>query len=209
MYVHLRRSLVLLLLSFAVLGLAYAYAATGLAQAFFPYQANGSIGPNGSTLIGQPFDATRWFHGRPDDFGPYAADPAKGVSGGDNPLEADGIQGQSGATNLGPRSAVLLKDTRELIRWWHEHGVDPTSDLVTTSGSGLDPDISPRSALVQIPMVAKATGVPPSVLRSLVRREEHPAEWGFLGSPTVDVLQLNEALARLEARLGLRDGRAR
>jgi K+-transporting ATPase ATPase C chain len=203
MYVHLRRSVLLMLLSFAVLGLAYAYAGTGLAQAFFPYQANGSIGPNGSALIGQPFDGTRWFHGRPDDFGPYAANPAKGVSGGDNPLKADGIEGQSGATNLGPRSAVLVHDTRELIRWWRAHGVDPTSDLVTTSGSGLDPDISPRSALVQIPMIAKATGVPASTLRSLVRREEHPAEWGFLGSPTVNVLQLNEALAHLEARLGL------
>jgi K+-transporting ATPase ATPase C chain len=208
-YVHLRRSLVLLLCSFAVLGLAYAYAATGLSQALFPNQANGSLGPNGSTLIGQPFDATRWFHGRPDDFGPYAADPAKGVSGGDNPLEADGVQGSSGPTNLGPRSKVLLEDTRALIRWWHEHGVQPTSDLVTTSGSGLDPDISPRSALVQIPMVAQATGVPPADLRALVEREVHPAEWGFLGSPTVDVLQLNEALAHLEARLGLHPGKSR
>jgi len=75
--------------------------------------------------------------------------------------------------------------------------VDPTPDLVTTSGSGLDPDISPQDAIVQIPMVAKATGIAPSALRALISRETNGAELGFMGSSYIDVLQLNEALAQL------------
>ncbi|MDA8147825.1 MAG: potassium-transporting ATPase subunit C [Actinomycetota bacterium] len=198
MLLHLRRSLVLAVACFVVFGLLYALAGTGVAQALFPSQANGSIGANGSTLIGQNWTSTRWFHGRPDDFGPYAADPKKGISGGDNPLVANGIPGESGATNLGPRSRTLVADTRQLIRWWHQHGVNPTSDLVTTSASGYDPDISPASAYAQIPMVAKSTGVTASTLRRIIAAQVRPAELGFLGSPTVNVLQLNEALARAE-----------
>ena len=135
------------------------------------------------------------FHGRPDDTGPYAA--SKTQSGGDNPLVANGVPGESSATNLGPRSSVLLKYTRELVAYWHKLGVDPTADLVTTSGSGLDPDITPQDATVQIPMVPRATGITPSVLRKLIARETHSAEWGFLGSKYIVVLQLNEALAKL------------
>jgi K+-transporting ATPase ATPase C chain len=196
---HLRRSIVFVVGSFVVFGVLYALAGTGVAQALFPHQANGSLTANGSTVIGQNWASTRWFHGRPDDFGPYAANPRKGIPGGDNPLVANGITGgQSGATNLGPRSEVLVRDTRALIRWWHAHGVDPTTDLVTTSGSGYDPDISPASAYVQIPMVARATGVAPRVLRRLIAAHVHGPELGFLGSSYVDVLQLNEALARVE-----------
>jgi K+-transporting ATPase ATPase C chain len=92
---------------------------------------------------------------------------------------------------------VLLADTMELVKYWHKLGVDPTPDLVTTSGSGYDPDITPQDAIVQIPMVTKATGVAPSKLRALIKSQTHGAQFGFLGSSYVDVLQLNEALARL------------
>ncbi len=198
MVTHLRRSALFMALCFVVLGVLYALAGTGIAQALFPNQANGSLTADGSTLIGQNWTATRWFHGRPDDFGPYAANPKQGIPGGDNPLVANGVSGQSGATNLGPRSKVLVRDTRQLIAWWHAHGVDPTSDLVTTSGSGYDPDISPASAYAQIPMVAAATGIAATTLRNLIASQVHGPELGFLGSATVDVLQLNRALAHLE-----------
>jgi len=178
-------------------GFVYAFAGTGVAQLLFKHQANGSLTANGSTLIGQNWSSPKWFHGRPDDTGPYAANPKDDVSGGDNPLVANGVSGESGATNLGPRSKVLLADTKELVAYWHKLGVKPTPDLVTTSGSGYDPDISPLDATVQIPMVAKATGIAPSKLRALIKSQSHSAQFGFLGSSYIDVLQLNEALARL------------
>ena len=110
---------------------------------------------------------------------------------------ANGKSGESAATNLGPRSKVLLANTKALVAYWHKRGVDPTPDLVTTSGSGLDPDIAPQDAIVQIPMVSKATGIAPSALRALIARETHGAQLGFMGSSYIDVLQLNEALAQL------------
>ncbi len=198
MLTNLRRSVVMAAISLVVFGFLYALAGTGVAQLLFPHQANGSITAYGSTLIGQNWSSPRWFHGRPDDTGPYASNPKKGIAGGDNPLFANGVAGESGATNLGPRSKVLLADTKALVSYWHRHGVVPTEDLVTTSGSGYDPDITPLDAVVQIPMVAKATGISPSALRHLVAAETHGAELGFLGSSYVDVLQLNEALAHLE-----------
>jgi K+-transporting ATPase ATPase C chain len=179
-------------------GFLYALAGTGVAQLFFKGQADGSITANGSTLIGQNWTSPKFFHGRPDDAGPYAADPKKDIAGGDNPLVANGVSGESAATNLGPRSKTLLADTKELVAYWHKLGVNPTPDLVTTSGSGYDPDISQQDALVQIPMVAKARGLSPSVLRTLIQKETHPAELGFLGASYIDVLQLNEALAALQ-----------
>lgn len=190
MLAHLRRALIACAV-FVALTFAYAYAGTGVSQLLFYHQANGSITANGSTLIGQNWSSPRWFHGRPDDFGPYR-------DVGDDPLVANGRAGESGATNLGPRSKVLLADTRKLVAWWHAHGVDPTPDLVTTSGSGYDPDITPADALVQIPMVAKATDVAPARLAALIRRETHDAQFGFLGSRYLDVLDLNEGLAKLE-----------
>src|ERR1700752_3608517 len=112
---HLRRS-VLIALVFAVLTFAYAFTGTGLSQLFFGHQANGSITANGSTLIGQNWSSPRWFHGRPDDTGPYAA--SKAQAGGDDPLVANGNSGESGATNLGPRSKVLLANTQQLVSYW-------------------------------------------------------------------------------------------
>lgn len=209
MLLNLRRSVVAILVMTIVVGFVYALVGTGVAQLLFKHQADGSITPNGSTLIGQNWAATPCpghplgscvFHGRPDDTGPYAANPkAKPpVPGGDNPLVANGNSGESAGTNLGPRSKVLLEDTKALIRYWHRLGVDPTPDLVTTSGSGLDPDITAQDALVQVPMVAKATGISPSALRALIARENHGPELGFLGSSYINVLQLNQALAKLK-----------
>ncbi len=197
MLVHLRRSLVMATICMVLFGFVYAFAGTGVAQLLFRSQANGSVGANGSLLIGQNWSSPNWFHGRPDDTGPYAADPAKGTSGGDNPLKANGVSGESGATNLGPRSAALLADTKQLVAYWHKLGVNPTPDLVTTSASGYDPDISPQDALVQVPMVARATGIAPTRLRTLISAQTHGPQFGFLGSSYINVLQLNEALARL------------
>lgn len=176
MLTQIRRSIVLAILFALVLGLAYPLLEVGLANALFGHQATGSLGPNGSTLIGQPFTGTDWFHGRPDAYNDTA----------------------TGGTNLGPRSKVLLEDTKKLVAWWHAHGVDPTQELVTTSASGVDPYISPRSAMVQIPMVARATGVSPSALAALIKHDTKGPEYGFLGERVVDVLTLNEGLAALE-----------
>jgi potassium-transporting ATPase KdpC subunit len=194
---HLRRSIIMALLCFVFFGFVYALAGTGVSQLLFSHQANGSITANGSTLIGQNWSSQSFFHGRPDDTGPYAANPKADIAGGDNPLVANGIRGESGATNLGPRSSVLLNNTKALVAYWHARGVDPTPDLVTTSGSGYDPDISPKDALVQIPMVARARHIPSSTLRRLIIRQTNSAQIGFLGSSYINVLTLNEALVSL------------
>jgi len=197
MLIHLRRSLVMAVVCLVFFGFVYGLAGTGVAQVLFAHQANGSLTANGSTLIGQNWSSPKWFHGRPDDTGPYAADPAKNVAGGDNPLSNNGVPGESGGTNLGPRSKVLLDNTKALVAYWHQLGVNPTPDLVTTSGSGYDPDISVQDAIVQIPMVAKATGVAPGALRTLIARSTTHAQLGFLGTTYVNVLVLNDGLAKL------------
>jgi K+-transporting ATPase ATPase C chain len=191
MITYLRRSIVLALFCLVFFGLVYPFVGTGVSQVLFKHQADGSVTSNGSTLIGQDWTSPKFFHGRPDDFGPYAGT-------GDNPLVANGKSGESASTNLGPRSKVLLADTKALIAYWHKMGVNPTPDLVTTSGSGLDPDITPADAYAEVPMVSKATGFSPRVLDQLIARESQPAELGFLGSDYIDVLQLNEALAKME-----------
>ena len=207
MLVHLRRSLVLAIICLVFFGFVYAFAGVGVSQLLFKHQADGSLTANGSTLIGQNWSATKCpgnplgscvFQGRPDDTGPYAANPKDNVSGGDNPLVANGVSGESSATNLGPRSKVLVANTKALVAYWHKLGVDPTVDLVTTSGSGVDPDISALDATVQIPMVSKATGISPARLRALIAQQTHSAQWGFMGSSYIVVLQLNEGLAKLE-----------
>ena len=188
---YLRRSIVLALFCLVFFGLVYALRRHGHLPG--PLQAPGRrFGHgDGSTLIGQNWTSPKFFHGRPDDFGPYAGT-------GDNPLVANGKNGESAATNLGPRSKVLLANTEALIAYWHKMGVNPTPDLVTTSGSGLDPDISPADAYAEVPMVSRATGLSPRVLDRLIASETQPAELGFLGSTYIDVLQLNVALAKME-----------
>jgi K+-transporting ATPase ATPase C chain len=146
------------------------------------------------------------FQGRPDALGPYAGSAKPVAAGGDNPLGANNIPGQPGvlnsgessATNLGPRSKTLLQNTQQLVAYWKARGVNPTPDLVTTSGSGIDPDITPQDAIAEIPMVSGATGISASALRHLISQQTQGRQLGFLGSPYVNVLQLNEALAKLK-----------
>jgi potassium-transporting ATPase KdpC subunit len=207
MLTHLRRSLVMAVLCLVFFGFVYGFVGTGVAQVLFKHQADGSITASGSTLIGQNWSDTVCpghlkgscvFQGRPDDLGPYASatlSPAEHP--GDDPLVANGAAGESGATNLGPRSAELKKYTEELVAYWHARGVQPTPDLVTTSGSGYDPDITAADATAQIPMVSRATGLSPATLQALINRENNGAQLGFLGSSYIVVLQLNEALAQL------------
>ena len=215
MVTYIRRSVASVLVITAVFGFVYMFVGVGVSQLFFHHQANGSLTAYGSQLVGQDWSATKCprhldgscvFHGRPDNTGPYAAvvcasnaQNCTPSSGGDNPLVANGVSGESGASNLGPRSLALLTDTKQLVAYWKKLGVDnPTPDLVTTSGSGLDPDITPQDATVQIPMVSAATGIPTSQLQALIKKETHPAPWGFLGSDYLNVLQLNEALTKLK-----------
>ena len=178
-----------------------------MAQVLFKHEADGSITANGSTLIGQNWAATKCpghpvgscvFHGRPDDTGPYAANPKQDMAGGDNPLWPTATAASPAPPTWDPRSQTLLNNTKQLIAYWHALGVNPTPDLVTTSGSGYDPDITPEDATVQIPMVAKATGIAPATLKALIAKKTNDAQLGFLGSSYIVVLQLNEALAKLQ-----------
>lgn len=174
-FVNVRRGLVVFVVFFALLGLAYPLAETGVGRAFFAHQAAGSLTKNGSLLIGQRWRGPEWFQGRPD---------------GDDPMA-------TGGSNLGPRSVTLVHDVERRIAQLKREGITPTPDLVTTSGSGVDPDISPASAYGQVDAVAKARGLAVTVVRRLVQAHVQPAQWGFLGSSYVDVLALNQALAKL------------
>lgn len=212
MLTQLRRGAILCLICLVLFGLAYPLLGVGLSQLFFKHQADGSITANGSTLIGQNWSQTKCpghlpgscvFQGRPDALGPYSDtgkykgdNPAEHP--GDDPLVANGVAGESGATNLGPRSQPLVNDTKILLKYWEARGVQPTSDLVTTSGSGVDPDITPQDAQAEIPMVSRATGLSAATLQHLISTQTQGMELGFLGSPYVNVLQLNEALAQLK-----------
>lgn len=215
MITNIRRSIVTVIVFTAFFGFLYAFAGTGVAQAFFRGQADGSLTANGSRLIGQDWSQTRCpghrlgscvFQGRPDNLGPYAGSAKPVAAGGDNPLQANNIpgkpgvlnSGESSTTNLGPRSKTLLQNTQQLVAYWKARGVNPTPDLVTTSGSGLDPNITPQDALAEVPMVSRATGISPSRLGSLINQQTQGRPLGFLGSPFVNVLQLNEALVKLE-----------
>lgn len=172
---NLRRSVLVTVLFFALLGLAYPIVETGIGQAFFSHQANGSLTKNGSTLIGQTWSGPTWFQGRPDAENPTA----------------------TGGTNLGPRSETLVQDVKKQMALLKKEGITPTPDLVTTSGSGVDPDISPADAYAQVDAVAQARHLPVATVRHLVQSEIRQRQFGFLGSPYIDVLQLNEALAKL------------
>jgi K+-transporting ATPase ATPase C chain len=215
MITYLRRSIISVLVLTVFFGFVYAFVGTGVAQLFFRNQADGSITANGSTLIGQNWSQTKCpghplgscvFQGRPDALGPYAGSAKPVAAGGDNPLAANNIPGQPGvlnpgesaATNLGPRSKTLLQNTQQLVAYWKARGVNPTPDLVTTSGSGIDPDISPQDAIAEIPMVSGATGISSARLRNLISQQTQGMQLGFLGAPYVNVLQLNEALAKLK-----------
>lgn len=175
MLTHLRRAVIVSIFFALVLGLGYPFAETGIAQAAFSHQANGSLTTNGSTLIGQQWKGSHWFHGRPD---------------ADNPMA-------TGGTNLGPRSKTLEKSVAARIAAYRKAGITPTAGLVTGSGSGVDPDISPAAAYAQVDAVAKARSLSVAAVHALVAAHVHGANLGFLGAPYVDVLQLNVALSHL------------
>jgi K+-transporting ATPase ATPase C chain len=181
-----------------ITGLAYPLAMTGLAQVFFPGQANGSLIERdgkviGSTLIGQNFTGPNYFHGRPSattDTDPN--DPTKTVPA---PYNA----GNSGGSNLGPTSKALVdRVTEDAGKLAAENpGTPVPMDLVTTSASGLDPDISPAAALFQVSRVAKARDLPEAKVRQLVQDHVTGRLAGLIGEPHVNVLELNLALDAL------------
>ncbi len=182
---HLRRSIVLAIFFFLLLGLAYPLAGTGLAHLAFPAQSQGSLTPYGSKLIGQVWKGPGWFQGRPS--------ATSGPNGKPDPYNAMA----SGAANLGPRSRQLVADVEEQAALLRREGISPTEDLVTSSGSGLDPDITPQAAYAEIPAVARARHLPRMLLDRLVAKEVRGPEFGFLGQPYVNVLELNLALEKL------------
>lgn len=195
---ELRPAIVLVVLLTAITGLAYPLAITGIAEALFPAQAQGSLVTRdgkviGSSLIGQSFTSDKYFHGRPSaTTAPDPADPSKTVPAPYNAAASSG-------SNLGPTSKALAErvdaDAAKLAK---ENPSQPVpADLVTTSGSGLDPDISPEAAMFQVPRVAKARGMTEDALRQLVSAHVEGRLLGFLGEPRVNVLELNLALDRI------------
>jgi K+-transporting ATPase ATPase C chain len=197
---EIRPAIVMLLAFTLITGIVYPFALTGLAKAIFPYQAGGSLIEQngkviGSALIGQQFAEAKYFHGRPSaTTAPDPKDPSKTV---DAPYNA----ASSGGSNLGPTSKALIDRVKaDVAKLKAENPNMPVpTDLVTTSGSGLDPDISPAGALFQVPRVAKARGLPEQRVRALVESHIKGRTLGFLGEPRVNVLDLNLALDRLRS----------
>ncbi|MFY9734255.1 MAG: K(+)-transporting ATPase subunit C [Rhodoplanes sp.] len=195
---EIRPAIVMIIALTAITGLIYPLAMTGIAGVLFPRQAQGSLIERdgkviGSALIGQNFTSTRYFHGRPSaTTGPDPADPAKSIPA---PYNA----ANSGGSNLGPTNRALIERVQgDLTALQQENPSTPVSiDLVTTSASGLDPDITPQAALFQVPRIAKARNLPEDRVRQLVDAAVEPRALGFLGEPRVNVLALNLALDRL------------
>ena len=192
---EIRPAIVLLLALTAITGVAYPLAMTGIAQVIFPTQANGSLIEKngtvvGSTLIGQSFTSDRYFHGRPSaTLGPDPNDATKTTSVPYNAVNSMG-------SNLGPTSKALVdRITADVAKLKAENPAAAIpADLVTTSGSGLDPDVSPEAALFQVPRVAKARNMPEDRLRQLVADNTQGPFLGLLGEAHVNVLALNLAL---------------
>lgn len=197
---HIRASLVILVSMTVLLGLAYPLALTGVSRALFPAQAAGSLIERdgktvGSSLIGQNFTSDRYFHGRPS--ATTGADPNDATKTVPAPYNA----ANSAGSNLGPTSKALVDRVREDVGKLGGAADKPVpGDLVTTSGSGLDPDISPAAADWQIARVAKARNLPEAELQRLVAQHTKGRGFGLLGEPRVNVLDLNLALDALAKR---------
>ena len=187
------------LVTFALCGFAYPLAVTGVGQLVMPYRANGSVLQSadgriiGSQLIGQQWDDAQWFHGRPSaTVAPDPKDPSRNI---DAPYNA----ANTTASNLGPTSKALqdrlTADRAALDQAQPELAGKPLpADMLTASASGLDPDITPANALLQVARVAKARGVPPEQVAALVAQHTTGRSLWIFGEPRVNVLELNLAL---------------
>ena len=198
---ELRPAILILVLLTLITGLAYPLAMTAIAGVIFPKQAQGSLIEKdgkviGSSLIGQEFKDDKYCHGRPS--ATSAADPADSTKTVSAPYNA----ANSGGSNLGPTSKALndrIKEDVEKLKAENPTATVPV-DLVTTSGSGLDPDISPEAALFQVPRVAKVRNMPEDQARQLVTASSQGRLGGLLGEIKVNVLALNLALDRAVAK---------
>jgi K+-transporting ATPase ATPase C chain len=198
---EIRPAIVLLLVLTAITGLAYPLAMTAIAGAIFPAQAQGSLIERdgkviGSALIGQEFKSDRYFHGRPS--ATLAPDPNDSTKTVPAPYNA----ANSGGSNLGPTSKALadrLKEDVDKLKAETPNAAVPV-DLVTTSASGLDPDISPEAAQFQVPRIARVRNMPEGAVSQLVAANTQGRLLGLIGEPRVNVLALNLALDRAAAK---------
>ena len=195
---HIRPAVTMIVAMTILTGIAYPLAMFGLAQGLFPRQANGSLIERdgkviGSSLIGQNFTGENWFHGRPS--ATTDTDPNDSTKTVPAPYNA----ANSGGSNLGPTSKALVdRVTGDATKLAAENpGTPVPMDLVTTSASGLDPDISPAAALFQVPRVAKSRHLPEAQVRQLVQDHITGRLAGLIGEPHVNVLELNLALDAL------------
>jgi potassium-transporting ATPase KdpC subunit len=196
-----RPAIVLVVALTLITGLIYPLVMTGLAQVLFPRQANGSLVEQGgkvvgSALIGQPFNGDGYFHGRPS--ATTRPDPDDATKTVDAPYNA----ANSGGSNLGPTNKALIERVKGEVDKLQAQkpAAQVPIDLVTTSGSGLDPHITPQAALFQVPRVAKARNIPQDRIRQLVDQNTEGRTLGLLGEPRVNVLALNMALDRAATR---------
>jgi K+-transporting ATPase ATPase C chain len=198
---EIRPAIILIVALTLITGLVYPLAMTGIAGVIFPYQAQGSLVEQGgkvvgSALIGQEFSSDKYFHGRPS--ATTGPDPADATKTAPAPYNA----ANSGGSNLGPTNKALVERVQgDVEKLKQENPSAPVPiDLVTTSGSGLDPHISPEAALFQVPRVAKARNIPEDGLRQLVSQQIEGRILGIFGEPRINVLALNLALDRAPAR---------